>query len=279
MNSVVLKYLKNVCWVEFVGPYYDNKALGDFIDNVVGNYKLSDINKINEKDLHVIVPTLDYTLTQPRVFDNIDLNPKLDMDLKTIALATAAAPTYFPAIEYMWKLLDINDEEALLRPINEQIYMLTQRALLYQEEQKSKVSEVIAGKKSVLIDGGVLENIPVVTTYTTLRSKLGLEAKDIDMFIIGTGDDYTSLKCTAEQVNKWNLIDWLTKFLIPYVTESNELMSVYWGSLFGFNTFCYYNPLKVSGDLDDAKILPKLKAQCDTVIDDFKMEINEFINK
>lgn len=31
---------------------------------------------------------------------------------------------------------------------------------------------------------GVLENIPVVTTYTTLRSELGLEAKDIDMFII-----------------------------------------------------------------------------------------------
>ena len=60
--------------------------------------------KVNDKNLHVIVPTLDFTLTQPRVFDNINLDPKMDMDLKTIALATAAAPTYFPAIEYIWKM-------------------------------------------------------------------------------------------------------------------------------------------------------------------------------
>ena len=261
------------------GPYYDNKELSNFIDNIVCTYKLSDINRINNKDLHIIIPTLDYTLTQPRVFDNINLNPKLDMELKTIALATSAAPTYFPAIEYIWKLMDDNPEDALQRPINEQIYMLTQQALIYQEEQKKNISEIIAGRKSVLIDGGVLENIPVVTTYTTLRSKLGIEAKDIDMFVIGTGDDYTSNKCTVNQMNKWNLIDWLTKFLIPYVTESNELMSVYWGSLFGFNSFCYYNPLKVSGDLDDAKILPTLKKQCDTIVEDFKSEIYKFLEK
>jgi len=77
---------------------------------------------------------------------------------------------------------------------------------------------------------GVLENIPVVTTYTTLRSELGLEAKDIDMFIIGTGDDYKCCKVDTEGMNKWTLIDWLTKFLIPYVTEANELTSVYWRS-------------------------------------------------
>jgi patatin-like phospholipase/acyl hydrolase len=86
------------------GPYYDNKELAEFISHVVGDYKLSDINKVNDKNLHVIVPTLDFTLTQPRVFDNINLDLKMDMDLKTIALATAAAPTYFPAIEYIWKM-------------------------------------------------------------------------------------------------------------------------------------------------------------------------------
>lgn len=86
------------------GPYYDNKELGEFISHVVGDYKLSDINKVNDKNLHVIVPTLDFTLTQPRVFDNINLDLNMDMDLKTIALATAAAPTYFPAIEYIWKM-------------------------------------------------------------------------------------------------------------------------------------------------------------------------------
>ena len=172
--------------MEFVGPYYDNKELGDFINNVVSNYKLSDINKINEKTVHTIIPTLDYTLTQPRVFDNINLDPKMDMDLLTIALATSAAPTYFPAIEYLWKLDENNLDDMLNRPINEQIFMLTQQAILHQEEQKMQLLDLATSRKSVLIDGGVLENIPVVTTYTTLRSKLGIEAKDIDMFIIGT---------------------------------------------------------------------------------------------
>lgn len=126
---------------------------------------------------------------------------------------------------------------------------------------------------------GVLENIPVVTTYTTLRSEMGLSPKDIDMFIIGTGDDYKCTDVDTEAMNKWNLIDWLMKFLIPYVTESNELTSVYWGALFGFNSFCYYNPLKVDGAMDDPKILPTLKAQCETVVDEFKSEIDEFLTK
>jgi hypothetical protein len=256
--------------------------LGDFIHNVVGDYKLSDIKRINENDLHVIIPTLDFTLRQPRVFDNINLDPHMNMDLKTIALATAAAPTYFPAIEYLWKMQEGSLEEALYRPVNEQIYLLTQQAILYQECEKLKLQELAATKnirKSVLIDGGVLENIPVVTTYTTLRSELGIEAKDIDMFIIGTGDDYKCCDVDTEGMNKWNLIDWLTKFLIPYVTEANELTSVYWGALFGFNSFCYYNPLKVTGDMDDPKILPTLKSQCTEIVDEFKEEVNEFLIK
>ena len=253
------KFSANVHSDGIIGPLYDNEELKYFISHILHNYKLSDINKINERNLHIIIPTLDFTLTQPRVFDNINLDPKMDMDLQTIALATAAAPTYFPAIEYIWKMEEGSIEEALHRPVNEQIYLLTQQAVLYQNLQKEKLQDLAESRKSVLIDGGVLENIPVVTTYTTLRSELGIEAKDIDMFIIGTGDDYTCCKVNTEEMNRWTLIDWLTKFLIPYVTEANELTSVYWGALFGFNSFCYYNPLKVSGTLDDPSILPVLK--------------------
>lgn len=212
------------------GPYYDNKALGEFIENVLGCYTLADISNVNHKDLRVIIPTLDFTLTQPRVFDNINIDPKMNIDLKTIALATSAAPTYFPAIEYIWKMQEGRIEEALHRPVNEQIYLLTQQAILWQEKQKQCLLDPELGRKSVLIDGGVLENIPVVTTYTTLRSELGIKPEDIDMFIIGTGDDYNSCKVDVESMNRWTLIDWLMKFLIPYVTEANELTSVYWRS-------------------------------------------------
>lgn len=263
------------------GPKYGNEELNNFLYKILGDYKLSDINKINERDLHIIIPTLDFTLTQPRVFDNINLDSKLDIDLLTIALATTAAPTYFPAIEYIWRINDINNEELLKRSVNEQIYLLTKQALEYQNYQKEKLTDAARNfsDRSILVDGGVIENIPVITTYTTLRSELGIEPKDIDMFIIGTGDDYSCDPLTVDEMNNWTLLDWLFKFLIPYVTESNELTSVYWGALFGFNSFCYYNPLKVTGEMDDPNILPVLKSQCDGIIDDFKSELYEFLNK
>ena len=283
INELFEKGVPKIFKKQFCGgltkPSYSNKALGDFIYNVVGDYKLSDINRINERELHVIVPTLDFTLRQPRVFDNINLDPCMDMDLKTIALATSAAPTYFPAIEYIWKMQEGSIEEALNRPVNEQIYLLTQQAILYQECEKQKLADLVDSRKSVLIDGGVLENIPVVTAYTTLRSELGIAPKDIDMFIIGTGDDYKCCDVDTEGMNKWTLLDWLFKFLIPYVTEANELTSVYWGALFGFNSFCYYNPLKVNGAMDDPAIIPVLKEQCKDIVDEFKGEIDEFLNR
>jgi hypothetical protein len=35
----------------------------------------------------------------------------------------------------------------------------------------------------------------------------------------------------------------------------------------------------VTGSMDDPKILPTLKKQCDGVVEEFKQEISEFINK
>lgn len=264
-----------------LGSKYDNKALRKFISKIVGDYKLSDIHSLNDKNLTVIIPTLDFTLSQPRVFDNINLKPQNDLPLVDIALATSAAPTYFPALDFVWKTLEVNSIEQLMKkPINEQIYMLTKQIFEYQQMKKQQMSNNdFKLSKSVLVDGGVIQNIPVVTTYTTLRSELGIQAKDIDMFVIGTGDDCSTSIYQAKDVNKWTCFDWLLKFLIPYVTQSNETTSIYWGSLFGFNSFCYFNPLKVSGSLDDVSQLPQLKQKCDLIKDDFKKEIYEFLNK
>lgn len=264
-----------------IGSKYDNQALKKFIKKIVGDYKLSDIKRLNDKDLKVIIPTLDFTLSQPRVFDNINLTKQNDLALADIALATSAAPTYFPALDYIWKNLQVNSLEQLMKkPVNEQIYMLTKQLFELQQQQKTEITQkAYKLTQSVLVDGGVIQNIPVVTTYTTLRSELGIQAKDIDMFVIGTGDDCSTAMYSAKDINKWTCFDWLLKFLIPYVTQSNETTSIYWGSLFGFNSFCYFNPLKVSGSLDDIKQLPELKQKCDVIKDDFKKEIYNFLNK
>lgn len=251
------------------GPKYDNKELENFIENIVGNYRLSDINKICNKDLKLIVPTLDYTLTQPRIFTNIDLEytKEYDYPLKKIGIATAAAPTYFPAVEYIWNEIEKNYEKMKELSIPSQIYYLTQQAMKFRTD------------KSVLIDSGVIENIPVITTYTTLKSRYGINVEDIDMFIIGTGDDCSHPMETAKDVTNWTAVDWLVKFIIPYVTESNELASVNFGAQMGFNSFEYYNPLTTRGDMDDPNILPTLKKQCDTIVDEFKYEIQAFLER
>ena len=246
-----------------IGSKYRNKELKKFIYEIVEDKKLSDI-----KQNKIIIPTLDFNLNQPRIFDNINLDQRLDVPLWYIALATAAAPTYFPAIEYTWKILQkLSLAELNKKPINEQIYLLT------KEMMDKKIS------KSVLIDGGVIQNIPVITTYTSLRSELGIKPENIDMFIIGTGEDLSSKNITTKEVNNWTCFDWLTNFLIPYVTESNETTSIYWGSQMGFNSFCYFNPLKVSGNLDNINVIPNLKNQCEQITQNFKQELFQFLER
>ena len=99
------------------------------------------------------------------------------------------------------------------------------------------------------------------------------------MFIIGTGNDVGIKNFTVKDIEKWSYLDWLTKFLVPYVTCSNELTSVYWGAQMGFHSFCYYNPIKVKGAMDDPKIVTKLDIDTEEYVDDFKKEIDEFLNK
>ena len=274
------KIFKKRCLGGIRGPMYNNEQLKRFIQKFVGDYKLSDINKINERDLHLIIPTLDFNLTQPRVFENINLDPQLDLELWKVALATAAAPTFFPAIQYDWRINNISKEELENRPVNEKLYLLTRQMLEYQDKQRLALQDInYKETKSTLIDGGVIENIPVITTYTALRSELGIEPSNIDMFIIGTGNDQELNDVTVKDIDKWSYLDWLTNFLVPYVTCSNELTSVYWGAQMGFNSFCYYNPIKVKGAMDNPKIIAKLDQDVEPYIDEFKEEIDQFLNK
>lgn len=261
-------------------PRYDNNELEKMISIVTGDYTLADIKTINKKKLHVIIPTLDMTLVQPRMFTNIGIKSKNDprnIKLSTLGLYTAAAPTYFPAMNYDWTINENMDLEHLCSlPSN------NQRLIIAQEAAKKLITstEHVIPKKSAITDGGIIENIPVITTYTTLKSLLGIDASDIDMLILGTGDDYNiSDNLTAEKVNDWNLVDWLFKFIIPYITEANETTSVNWGAQLGFNSFKYFNPLNVTGAMDDVDILPTLESQCEGIIDEFKQTITDFLKK
>ena len=125
----------------------------------------------------MLITTTDYTLKVPRIFENINLKPEQDVKLVDLGLYTSAAPTYFEPQEYPWKMLGYDVKTA---QFNEKLLLMS--ALQDEVMQKS------AGKRkaSVLFDGGVLENIPFMSVYTTLHSEYGARPEDIDMFCIGT---------------------------------------------------------------------------------------------
>ena len=252
-------------------PKYNNKELKKFLEKIYGDKKLSDINKIAEKNLHTIITVMDFTLTQPRIFENINLKEEQDVSLVDLGMFTSAAPTYFDAWNYDWRLYKKFDPDKV--PLNEKILLLT------AEEKELLTKNNKRRKASTLVDGGVLENIPIISTYTTLHNELGVEPKDIDMFVIGTGNFVNKKDYTAEDISKWSILDYCLKMIVPYVTSSNEQMSVFWGSQMGFNSFTYFNPIDGSGDMDDAKILPGLKEQCEKHKDEFLEEINNFLNR
>lgn len=259
-------------------PTYDSDYLKQFIQKVLGQYTLKDINQKLEANLKVIIPTLDLTLTSPRIFSNI-ASSKYEHDILTtklvdVGLMTAAAPTYFKALPFQWN-------KTIIELVNDSKKVQYDQRFLLAEQAIKRIKKCSCCKyESAIIDGGVIQNIPVMSTYTTLKSRMGVSLEDIDMLVIGTGDDMNpDENFITDQVNKWNLIQWLTKFIIKYVTESNQLISANFGPQMGFHSFRFFNPLDVTGAMDDPKILEPLEKQCDAHVDQFKQVINDFLNQ
>ena len=110
--------------------------------------------------------------------------------------------------------------------------------------------------RRILIDGGIIENVPVMCTVTSIISAWeDIDYGDIDMFVVGTGVKYPPADRTFEKVANFHIIDWLTEFLIPFVTTSNETCSQYWGKKLRLHYYDVFNPIPIEGSLDDYSLL------------------------
>jgi hypothetical protein len=105
-------------------PKYDNENLKKFLKKIYGDMKLSDLKSLSDNDLKTIITTMDFTLSQPRIFDNINIKPEQDISLVDLGLFTSAAPTYFNAHNYPWKMMDYDVDNV---PINEKILVMAAR--------------------------------------------------------------------------------------------------------------------------------------------------------
>lgn len=205
-------------------PTYSNDQLKSFISMYTGNMILEDVRK-KYSHLNLIIPTLNLTDDQYKVFDNISKSEDDDVTLELLSLMTSAAPTYFEAIEY---------------------------------------------KNKCIVDGGLIEVIPLLTTVTALKSKLGIEFKDMDVLILCTGTLIDKKPITFEEYSKYNMLDVGLKVVVPYVTLSNELATKFWGEHLGFNSFKLFNPIQIWGGMDSTQNL-------DTILQDCEMYKTQFL--
>jgi len=51
----------------------------------------------------------------------------------------------------------------------------------------------------------------------------------MDVFVICAGNSISKKGYKYKWVNDWGAVDWLTDFIIPDITNSNESMSKFWG--------------------------------------------------
>lgn len=213
-------------------PTYSNENLKKFIRKYTGNKILKDV-KNQYKNLNLIVPTLNLTDNQYKVFDNMCFSEDEDVRLDLLSLMTSAAPTYFDGIEY---------------------------------------------KGKCMVDGGIIEVIPLLTTVTAVKSKLGIDFCDMDVLIICTGTLIDKKPITYSEYKNYNKLDIGLKVIVPYVTLSNELATKFWANQLGFNSFNLFNPIQIWGEMDSTQNIETILQDCDMYKTNFLRTWQEFLS-
>lgn len=148
------------------GPKYSPVALEGILNQYFGSARLSGAL------LPLLVASYDVAQQQPFFFKShrIAAEPGYDWEVKQVARATSAAPTFFPPLP-LWA--------------------------------------TVAGKAEsyVLVDGGVYANNPAVAAYAEAR-RLHLHAEKFFVLSIGTGSRTDGL--TYKQTRRWGLLGWAT---------------------------------------------------------------------
>ena len=132
-----------------------------------------------------------------------------------------------------------------------------------------------------IVDAGVIDVPSLITCSTSVHGKEGIPFEDMDVLLMGIGDDSNAANCdpiTPKKYNSWNKIEVASKVVLPYLTFGNKLATVYWGRHLQFNSFTYWNPVKITGDLDDTTEIPQLMEDCEKHKDEFIKVWNKWIS-
>lgn len=120
-----------------------------------------------------------------------------------------------------------------------------------------------------ITDGGLREVAPVITHATGLKNKVGVEFADMDVLVICAGESIDRPKILYDDVKDWSVVDWMTKWIINDITASNRATSKFWGENMGFNSFQWFNPIKITGALDDVSQADYILTECEMYKEQF----------
>ena len=134
-------------------------------------------------------------------------------------------------------------------------------------------------ESNCMIDGGLYDVTGLISGVTCLKGKKDIDFKDMDVLMIGTGNNYNRKPIQYNDYKNYNIIQMLLNVIVPYVTLSSEKAAEYWGNNMGFNSFKYYNPIQNTGKLDNANEMKILFEDCDMFREDFLEVWQKFIEK
>lgn len=123
-----------------------------------------------------------------------------------------------------------------------------------------------------VVDAGVVDVPSMITCVTSIRGKGAVRFEDMDVLLMGIGDDSNAANndpITPEKYEKYTIVETLKNVVVPYLTFGNKMVSQYWGSNMQFNSFKYWNPIKIAGSLDDTTEIPELIMKCDEHREEF----------
>lgn len=140
--------------------------------------------------------------------------------------------------------------------------------------------DVLEDQGDAITDGGIRECCPVVTTACAIKDKVGVDFKNIDMFVFGVGRSIDGIDAgcgTYKEISGWGALDWVTKFVVPDVTNSNISMSKFWGEHLGFNSFTFFNPIQIYGGMDDVSVTDHILTESIMYKEKFLEEWEKFL--
>lgn len=129
------------------------------------------------------------------------------------------------------------------------------------------------------IDGGLLENIPLITAVSAITSKTNIKRDELAVLIVGTGyKKHTPIN--MDKVKRWSALQW-ARPMVNFLTEANEMSSMFWGKELGLKYLDYYNPiaLEPEWEMDDPDVISTLQMRCKENVGDFWCRFDRFMKQ